>query len=176
MLEEKDSLEPNHEVSANNYPRAGADNTMEQFVDPFLLVPQETEATWDNRVLSTGCFSNPTPKKVFQKYFSPTALFHLVFDNEVVQYLVDTTNLNALRDKGKHSFNISRSEMRLFIAILCFPDTMYFLVKRCIGKIVTMLKTNLFPMQCYKTDLKRSYHCCTTVTTNSLVRMTKCLR
>ena len=28
------------------------------------------------------------------------------------------TNLYAHRDKGKHSFNISRSEMHLFIAIL----------------------------------------------------------
>ena len=118
MLEEEDTLEPDHGVSANNHPRAGADNTMEQFVDPFLLVPQQTEATWDKRDLSTGCFSNPPPKKVFQEYLSPTGIFDLFFDDEVVQYLVDMTNLYAHRDKGRHSFNINRSEMRLFIAIL----------------------------------------------------------
>ena len=43
MLEE-DTLEPDHEVSANNHPCVGANNTMEQIVDPFLLVPQQTEA------------------------------------------------------------------------------------------------------------------------------------
>ena len=66
MLEEEDTLEPDHKDSANNHLCAGADNTMEQFVNPFLLVPQETEATWDKRDLSTGCFSNPLPKKYFR--------------------------------------------------------------------------------------------------------------
>ena len=118
MLEEEDTLEPVHEVSANNHSCVGANNTMEQIVDSFLLVPQQTEATWDKRDLSPGCFSNPPPKKVFQEYLSPTGIFDLFFDDKVVQYLVDMTNLYVHRDKGKHSFNISRSEMRLFIAIL----------------------------------------------------------
>ena len=87
MLEEEDTLEPEHEVSANNHPCVGANNTMEQIVDPFLLVPQQTEATWDKRDLSTGCFSNPLPKKVFQEYLSPTGIFDLFFDDEVVNIL-----------------------------------------------------------------------------------------
>ena len=118
MLEEEDTLEPDHETSANNHSCVGANNAMEQIVDPFFLVPQQTEATRDKRDLSTGCFSNPPPKKVFQEYLSPTGIFDLFFDDEVVQYLVDMTNLYAHRDKGKHLFNISGSEMRLFIVIL----------------------------------------------------------
>ena len=37
MLEEEDTSEPDHEVSANSHPCASADNTMEPFVYPFLL-------------------------------------------------------------------------------------------------------------------------------------------
>ena len=176
MLEEKDTFESDHEVSANNHPSASADSNMEQFVNPFLAVPQQTEATWDKRDLSTGCFSNPRPQKIFQEYLSPTGIFDLFFDNEMVQYLADMTNLYAHRDKDKHSFTFSRSEMHLFMAIDCYTDTMCFYCQKCIEKIMTMLKTNLFPMQCHKTDLKRSYQCCTAVTTSSLIRMTKYLR
>ena len=63
-------------------------------------------------------FSSPRPKQVFQEYLSPSGIFDLFFDDEVVQYLVDIANLYAHRDKGKHLFNISRYEICLFIACL----------------------------------------------------------
>ena len=56
MLEEKNILEPDHEFSANNHSCTGADNTMEQFFDPFLLVPQQTEATRKTKIYRQDVF------------------------------------------------------------------------------------------------------------------------
>ena len=49
---------------------------------------------------------------------SPTAIFDLYFDEEVINYLTKMTNLYAHRDRGKHNFHVEHSEMRLFLAML----------------------------------------------------------
>ena len=55
---------------------------------------------------------------MLEDYTSPTKIFNQFFDDEVIDYLVDMSKLYAHREKGRHSFNIDRSEMRLFIAVL----------------------------------------------------------
>ena len=55
---------------------------------------------------------------MLRDYSSPTTLFNSFLDNEVVEYFLKMTKLYAHQEKGKHSFNIDQSEMRLFIAAL----------------------------------------------------------
>ena len=64
------------------------DETMNLDVNQLLLLSPPTQGTWDKRNLSTKSFSNPPPKKLLQDYSSPTTLFNLFFDDEVVKYLV----------------------------------------------------------------------------------------
>ncbi|KAL8575850.1 hypothetical protein ACOMHN_014855 [Nucella lapillus] len=45
-------------------------------------------------------------------------MFELFVDDEVVDYIVDQTNLYARRDKGNHNFVTTRQEFRTFMAIL----------------------------------------------------------
>ena len=77
-----------------------------------------TQAKWDKRGLSTKFFSSPPPKKFLQVCSSFTTLFNLFFDDKVVEYLAKMTKLYSHQEKGKYSFNVNQSEMRLFIAIL----------------------------------------------------------
>ena len=49
---------------------------------------------------------------------TPASIFELFFDEEVICFLVEMTNLYAQRDKGKHNFCTDSSEIRLFIAML----------------------------------------------------------
>ena len=55
-----------------------------------------------------------------------------------------------------------------------YLDTTYFHFESCIGKIAVTYKTNPFLLLCQETDLRRSCHCCTVVTTISLTQMIRC--
>ena len=50
--------------------------------------------------------------------FSPTALFELFYDDEVMNLILENTVLYATRDKQKHNFVASVEDLRRFIAIL----------------------------------------------------------
>ena len=115
MLEE-DNFKVVDGATTSTQPRT--DETINLDVDPLLLLSPPTQTTWDKRDLSTKSLSNPPPKKLLQDYSSPTTLFNLFFDVEVVEYLVKITKLYAHQEKGKHLFNIDQSEMCLFITIL----------------------------------------------------------
>lgn len=49
--------------------------------------------------------------------FTPTALFERFLDDEIIMQLVEETNKYAMQ-KGKHSFQTTQNEFRLFLAIL----------------------------------------------------------
>ena len=49
---------------------------------------------------------------------TPTSIYELFFDDEVVNFMVEITNLYAQRDKIKHNFSTDVAEMWLFIAML----------------------------------------------------------
>jgi len=49
---------------------------------------------------------------------SPNEIFNLLFDEDVIQYLVDMTITYARNVKGKNLFVTNPSEMRLFLAML----------------------------------------------------------
>lgn len=49
---------------------------------------------------------------------TPTALFNLIFDDDVMEYIVDQTNLYANQVKNKPLFQTCVSEMKKFFAIL----------------------------------------------------------
>ena len=49
---------------------------------------------------------------------SPVELFEFFFDEEVIAYLVDQTNLYASRDMGDHNFTTNNQDMKTFLAIL----------------------------------------------------------
>ena len=101
-------------------------------VNSLLLLLPPTQATWDKKDLSTKFFSNPTAKKLLPDYSSPTTLFNLFFDDEVVEYVVKMANLYAHQEKGKHLFNIDQSEMRLTLQFYCHLDTTYLHFESCI--------------------------------------------
>ena len=57
-------------------------------------------------------------QEIYSKIFFHLPPFELYFDEEVINYLTEMTNLYSNRDKGKHSFHVDHSEMRLFVAML----------------------------------------------------------
>ena len=74
--------------------------------------------SWKRKELTPKAFYNLPSRNLFKNFLSPTAIFVLYFDEEVINYLTKMTNLYANRDKAKHSFHVEHSEMRLFVAML----------------------------------------------------------
>jgi len=60
---------------------------------------------------------NQLPKFV-REHQTPSALFVLFFDDEVLDMIVQHTTTYAKRDKGCHTFQTNVDEIRTFIAIL----------------------------------------------------------
>ncbi|KAL8585552.1 hypothetical protein ACOMHN_046212 [Nucella lapillus] len=56
--------------------------------------------------------------RFLEQNLNPLEIFELFVDDEVVDYIVDQTNLYARRDKGNHNFVTTRQEFRTFMAIL----------------------------------------------------------
>ena len=82
-------------------------------------VPPLPPATWQKRDLNSKEFVDPPmlKDKTLDK-ITPFGIFNLFFDDAVLQYIVDMTNLYATRDKGLVGFSTNSSEIRTFIAIL----------------------------------------------------------
>ena len=49
---------------------------------------------------------------------SPVEMFECFFDDDVIDLIVDQTNLYAHRDKGNHAFTTNRQDMKTFLGIL----------------------------------------------------------
>ena len=65
-----------------------------------------------------GTFSNPPGLAEYDGPITPTTIFNLFFDAELIKMIVDMTNLYARRDKGDSKFVTTEFEIRRFIAIL----------------------------------------------------------
>ena len=63
-------------------------------------------------------FPNPPSLATFDGPVTPTGIINLFFDDDVINMIVNMTNLYARRDKGDTTFKTSASEIRLFLAIL----------------------------------------------------------
>ncbi|MGH0139651.1 UNVERIFIED_CONTAM: hypothetical protein FKN15_042580 [Acipenser sinensis] len=61
-------------------------------------------------------WNGETPKHLTED-LSPVELFELFFDDEVIEMIVEMSNLYALQ-KGKANFSVAKPEMRVFLAIL----------------------------------------------------------
>ena len=90
-----------------------------------LLKPAKSSISLKRNDLTSITFLNLHSKKSLENVFSPTAIFDLVFDEKIITYLTEMTNLCAYRDKGKHTFYVVHSEIRLFLAMLLLPSCMY---------------------------------------------------
>ena len=66
--------------------------------------------------------------------FTAKSLFELFFDDEVVNFMVNMTNLYAWRDKRKNSFTTNANEMQFFIAKLLLTDYKQLPQRKCIEK------------------------------------------
>ncbi|KAK1171474.1 piggyBac transposable element-derived protein 3-like [Acipenser oxyrinchus oxyrinchus] len=61
-------------------------------------------------------WNGETPKHLTED-LSPVELFELFFDDQVIEMIVEMSNLYALQ-KGKANFSVTKPEMRVFLAIL----------------------------------------------------------
>ena len=85
--------------------------------------PPKCAEKWNKRDIINNKFANVPPPQWNQlDQVTPTSLFELFFDDEVVNFMVDMTNLYAQRDKGKHKFTTDANEMHLFLAMLLLTD------------------------------------------------------
>ena len=80
--------------------------------------PPRFEPRWIKTDLKAKQFERKPKKQNFKEPQSPTQMFDAIFDDDVIQLMVNMTNLYAQREKGKHTFRTDVSEMRLFLAML----------------------------------------------------------
>ena len=81
--------------------------------------PPQRAKNWNKKHISDKHFDSvlmPEPSR--QDIVTPVALFEKFFDHEVIEFIVEMTNLDAQRDKGKHGFNTDSEEIRLFLGML----------------------------------------------------------
>ena len=58
------------------------------------------------------------PVPITQQNMTPVGLFEQFFDDDVIVFIVNMSNLYTNKDKGKQEFKTNASEIRLFIAML----------------------------------------------------------
>ena len=80
----------------------------------------DTFSKWSKKelILKKKYFPGPPNKKDFSEDITPTSIFNLFFDDDVIRVIVEMTNLYARRDHGDHTFTTTPNERRRFIAIL----------------------------------------------------------
>ena len=132
MLEE-DTSEVVDGTTTSAQPCSG--KTMNLVVGPLLLLSPPTQATLNKRDLSTKFFQIYHQKKLLQDYSSPTTLFNLFFNNQVVEYFEKL--LNFMLIEKKESIRLTSINLRCVFSLqfYCYLDTTYFHVESCIGKI-----------------------------------------
>ena len=82
-------------------------------------IPPKTTFKWKKEDISKRNSDEvPLPLTNVIENVTPTSIFELVFDDEVVNVMVEMTNLYVKRDKIKHNFSTDAAEMCLFIAML----------------------------------------------------------
>ena len=83
--------------------------------------PPLPPTTWKKCDLEPKVFSDPPVPKLLcadEDKATPFGIFNLFFDDDVVDYIVEMTNLYAMREKGIMDFRTDNDEIRTFIAIL----------------------------------------------------------
>lgn len=88
--------------------------------EPQFPQPPQTERKWIKGELQ----ANPAilewtgSDQIDLSQKTPSDVFDLFFDEEVLQYIINQTNLYARRDRDNHNFEISVTELRNFLSIL----------------------------------------------------------
>ncbi len=82
------------------------------------LTPPAPPTAWQKRDIVSKEFVNAPQSMVNCHNVTPYSIFELFFDDTVVEFLVDMTNLYARRDKGLTDFVTDVCEMRLFLCII----------------------------------------------------------
>ena len=108
--------------SGNDSDTDGARTTSAPPPKKRLSVPKHRRS-WKKEDISTGLSTQqPWPPKQLPKFLrehqTPSTMFGLFFDEEVMKSIVQQTTLYARRDKGDHTFDTNVDELRTFIAIL----------------------------------------------------------
>ena len=79
--------------------------------------PQKCIGKWNKK--DSNKFENEPPPQCNQvDQVTLTSLFELIFEEKIVSFMADITNLYVQRDKGKHNFITDSKEMLLFPAML----------------------------------------------------------
>lgn len=66
-----------------------------------------------------------TPPKFLSEFQTPTSLFQMFFDDDILQFIVDCTVQYARREKLEHSFDTNVDEIRTLFAILLISGYNY---------------------------------------------------
>ena len=113
--------------------------------------PPHTKHIWRKKDFQRNKFvtvQDPQPQQLNSA--TPVSIFKLFFDGEVVQFMVDMTNLYARRDKLNHHFKIDNDEMRLFMAMLlltgytCLPRRRLYWENRDDASMANAMSRNCF--------------------------------
>ena len=82
-------------------------------------IPPKKNCNWKKEeILDTQFDDVQMSVPIIQQNVAPVGLFEQFFDDDVIVFIVNLSNLYANRDKGKHEFKTNASEIRLFIAML----------------------------------------------------------
>ena len=88
---------------------------------------------------------------------TPISIFELFFDDEVIQFMVNMTNLYARRDKLNHHFKIDNNQMRLLMAMLLLTGYTCLPRRRLYWETETMVTMLQWLMQCLVIASKTFY-------------------
>ena len=82
--------------------------------------PPEPPTSWQKRDLESKTLTDPPQEQRFNSSedATPFGIFNAFFDDDVINFIVEMTNLYARRDKNMSSFITCNAEIRMFIGIL----------------------------------------------------------
>lgn len=111
------------DVSADLWGNGDGEDPGESVPEKFWLsgqLPTSQPTLWETRDIDAKTFSD-IPEESLQSFSSnitPFSIFNLFFDDVVIDFIVDMTNLYAQQDKNLTTFRTDNAEIRVFIAIL----------------------------------------------------------
>ncbi|ESN97825.1 hypothetical protein HELRODRAFT_177449 [Helobdella robusta] len=104
-----------------NYEDDIVDSVDKLFKDDVLLsaeIPELIKSEWVRRNLPDKDFGSKPFERKLNINLTPTQLFNAFFDDSVINFIKDMTELYTRRDKGKHNFSTTLEEICIFFAML----------------------------------------------------------
>ena len=125
----QERISSNEDCNANDYEDGNDTESSEEALPPpskkvrCSAKPSPRVRDWTTKDIPSNLATQKpwpmiTTPKFLRAHQTPTTLFELFFDDELVDFIVTNTNNYARHDKGDHSFTTNADEIRTFLAIL----------------------------------------------------------